>query len=210
MILRKQRICTVDDVSLSVVPSSVSTPLPIAKISYRHEVQFYPDDESFLNGFTQFISAALNDGSTIIVIATRSHRESLLPRLQKRGIDVTSALDQRRYNSFDCVDVLSKFMVDDLPDPPSFFNVAGELLKASFSDTGGAHSRVVACGELAPHLLMQGKAESAVRLEQLWNQLVKRHGIDTLCGYPLSSFHSEQGRKVFQPICAQHSVVRSW
>ena len=193
--------------SHSVVPAS-SIP-PIAEIAYRHEVQFYSDDESFLEGFTQFIETGLKDGSAIIVIGTRSHRESLLPRLQERGIDMTAAIDQRRYNPFDCVDVLSRFMVDDLPDPTSLFKVAGDLIGAASSGTGGANSRVVACGELAPLLLMEGKPESAIRLEQLWDGLVKSHGLDTLCGYPLSSFHNEQSRNVFQRICEQHSVVHS-
>jgi DNA-binding NarL/FixJ family response regulator len=194
--------------SHSAVPAS-SIP-PIAEIAYhRHEVQFYSDDESFLDGFTQFIGTGLKDGSAIIVIATRSHRESLLPRLQERGIDMTAAIDQRRYNPFDCVDVLSRFMVDDLPDPTSLFKVAGDLIGAASSGTGGASSRVVACGELAPLLLMEGKPESAIRLEQLWDRLVKSHGLDTLCGYPLSSFHNEQSRNVFQCICEEHSVVHS-
>jgi DNA-binding NarL/FixJ family response regulator len=197
-----------DAISGNVSPHS-SSPIPPrkAEIAHRHEGQFYSDDQSFLDGFTQFIGTALKAGNAVIVIATDSHRESLIPRLQAHGMDMTAAVDQRRYIPFDCVDILSRFMVDDLPDPTRLFKLLAELIDAGSRCTGAAHTRLVACGELAPFLLMQGKPESAIRLEQLWDQLVKRHGLDTLCGYSLSSFHGEQGTNVFQRICAQHSVV---
>ncbi|PYX36790.1 MAG: hypothetical protein DMG81_15405 [Acidobacteria bacterium] len=68
---------------------------------------------------------------------------------------------------------------------------------------------VVACGGLAPVLLSQGKPESAIRLEQLWDQVVKRYGFDTICTYSRNSFESEQDRDVFQRICGLHSSVHS-
>lgn len=198
-------LCTRDGASHRVV-HALSIP-PISEIAYHHEVQFYSDDESFLKGFTEFIEASLKDGSSIIVLATRSHLDGLLLRLQERGINMAAASDQRRYNPFDCMDVLSRFMVNDLPDPTTFFKVAGDLIDAASSGTGGAHRRVVACGELAPLLLMQSKPESAIRVEQLWDRLVRSHGLDTLCGYPLSSFHTEHSTNLFQRICELHSVV---
>ena len=46
------------------------------EIGHCHEVGFYSDDASLLDGFTQFIGAALKSGSAAIVIATESHRDS--------------------------------------------------------------------------------------------------------------------------------------
>jgi DNA-binding NarL/FixJ family response regulator len=48
----------------------------------RHEVGFYSDDRRLLDDVTQFISAALKAGNAAVVVATESHRNSLLPRLQ--------------------------------------------------------------------------------------------------------------------------------
>jgi hypothetical protein len=53
----------------------------------------------------------------------------------------------------------------------------------------------------------EGKAEAAVRLEQLTEQFAKTYEVDIFCAYPLSSFYGEKGEQVFRSICAQHSTV---
>jgi len=195
--------------SPSALPAS-SHPSLLRKAEVaRHEALFYSDDESFLRGFAPFIETALKAGSAVLVFGSESRRESLLARLRERGLDMHAAIDQRRYMSFDSADVLSKFIVDDLPDPVRLNKLVAELVDTVPYGAGGVHTRLFACGELAPVLLRQGKAESAIRVEQLWDQLVKRYALDTLCGYPTTSFQSEQGRDVMQRICAQHSAVHS-
>jgi hypothetical protein len=71
------------------------------------------------------------------------------------------------------------------------------------------HPRIVACGECAPRLLREGKADAAILVEQLWDQLVIKYAVDRLCAYPLSSFHGEEDQHVSQSICAEHSAVYS-
>jgi DNA-binding response OmpR family regulator len=189
--------------------ASGPTPIRKAEIAHRHEAHFYSNDDFLLDGFTQCIVTALNSGSAIIVFASESHRNSLISRLQAHGIDMTAAIDQRRLVPLDPVDILSKFMVDDLPDPIRLFKVLNDLIATVSNGTGGTPTRVVACGGLAPVLLSQGKPESAIRLEQLWDQVVKRYGLDTLCTYSRSSFESEQDSDVIQHICGLHSSVHS-
>jgi DNA-binding NarL/FixJ family response regulator len=200
---------TTDPFSHNEYPASGPIPIRKVKIAHRHDAHFYSNDDFLLDGFTQFIVTALNLGSAVIVFASESHRNTLMSRLQAHGIDMTAAIDQRRYVPLDSEDILSKFMVDDLPDPIRLFKVLNDLIATVSSGTGGAHTRVVACGGLAPVLLSQGKPESAIRLEQLWDQVVKRYGLDTLCTYSRSSFESERDREVFQRICGLHSSVHS-
>jgi hypothetical protein len=83
------------------------------EIACRHEARFYSDDEILLDGFTQFIGAALKAGNTVIVLATESHRDSLMPRLQKYGLDMGAVIEQERYISLDAAEMLSTFMVND-------------------------------------------------------------------------------------------------
>src|SRR6185503_7219976 len=71
------------------------------EITHNHEVSFYSDDARLLDGFTQFIGAALKSGSAAIVIATESHRDSLLLRLQAHGLDIGAAIEQGRYIPLD-------------------------------------------------------------------------------------------------------------
>jgi len=176
-------------------------------IARRHEAGFYSDDASLLDGFTQFIGAALRAENAVIVVATELHRGNLLPRLQAHGLDIGAAIEQGRYISLDAADTLSTFMVNDQPDPVRFLKVTRDLVLAAAKAAKGERPRVAACGECAPLLWAQGNAEAAIRVEDLWNEIAKTYYVDILCGYPLGSFHSEQDSHIFQRICAEHSAV---
>ena len=174
-----------------------------------HKVHFYSDDASLLLGFTRFIESALTAGNAVIVLATESHRESLLQGLQAQGVDIASATEQGSFISLDVAETLSAFMVNDLPDPVRFSKVAGDLIVAAAKAAKAEHPRVAACGECAPTLWAQGKAAAAVQLEHLWDEMAKIYDLDILCGYVLKSAHREQEQDVYERICAEHSSVCS-
>jgi hypothetical protein len=73
----------------------------------------------------------------------------------------------------------------------------------------GKHSRVAACGELAPTLWAQGKADAAVQVEHLTDEIAKSCNVDILCGYVLTSFQREQQSHIYESVCAEHSAVVS-
>jgi DNA-binding NarL/FixJ family response regulator len=174
------------------------------EVTRSHEVEFYSDDEAFVVGFTDFTEAALNAGKALIVVATESHRKSLLQRLQAQGVDITAAIEQGRYLPLDVADTLSTFMGDELPDPVRFFGVVGDLIATAARATAGEQSRVAICGECASILWAQGKADAAIEVEQLCNQLTKQYEMDILCGFSLSSFYREEDKQVFQRICSKN------
>jgi DNA-binding NarL/FixJ family response regulator len=178
-----------------------------AQITRSHEVQFYSDDASFLVGFTRFIDAALEAGNAVIVVATESHRKSLLQRLQAQGLNVGAAIEQGSYIPLDVADTLSTFMVNDLPDPVRFLKVAGDLIAAAARAAKGENPRVAACGECAPILWAQGKADAAIQLEHLWDEIAETYDVDILCGYVLNSFQREQESPIYERICAEHSAI---
>jgi DNA-binding NarL/FixJ family response regulator len=180
-----------------------------AEITRSHEVEFYSDDAAFVVGFTRFIEAALRAGNAVIVVATESHRKSLLQRLQEHGVDVAAALEQGRYVSLDVAETLSTFMVNDLPDPVRFLKIAGDLVMEAAKAAQGEPPRVAACGECAPILWTQGKADAAVQVEHLWDEIARTHEMDILCGYGLNSFQREQESHIYERICAEHSAVYS-
>ena len=175
-------------------------------IPRNHEVQFYFDDESFLVGFTRFIEAALKAGSAVIVVATESHRNSLFQRLQARGLNIGTAIEQGSYIPLDVADTLSTFMVNDLPDPLRFVKVAGDLVAAAAKAAKGERPRVAACGECAPILWAQGKADAAIQVEHLWDEIAKTYDVDILCGYALQGFQHVQEKQIYERICAEHSA----
>jgi DNA-binding NarL/FixJ family response regulator len=191
----------------------VSAPLQRQEIEivhrHRHEVAFYSDDMSLLVGFTQFVGTALKARNAVIVVATELHRSALLPRLQEHGVDIAAAIEQGRYLPLDVTETLSTFMVNDLPDPVRFLKVACDLIATATKAAKGEHLRVSACGECAPTLWAQGKADAAVQVEHLWDEIAKTYDVDILCGYLLNGLQREHESHIYERICAEHSVVCS-
>jgi DNA-binding NarL/FixJ family response regulator len=191
--------------------SPASTPIPIRKSesAHRHEAHFYSGEESFLHGVTQFVGTALQAGCPAIVIATESHREGLLARLQTYGIDMTAAIEQRRYVSVDASHALSAFMFDGMPDLASFFKLMSSLIASAAGAAEGEPVRVAIFGECVSLLWAQGNAEAAIQIERLGNQIAKTHNADILCGYSLSSVQGRMDSQICQRISAEHSAVHS-
>jgi len=177
--------------------------------TYRHEVGFYSDDQSLLDGFTHFLGGVLKNGSAAIVRATELRREKLLANLRANGLDMSAAIQRGRYVALDSAEAVSAFMVNDLPDPVLFYRVTGDLITRTAKGVDGDYTRVAICGESAPLLLGKGNPEGAVRLEHLWNEIARSYGVQVFCGYPLSSFQGEAGRHTFGRIRAEHSAVLS-
>ncbi len=200
-----------DTVAYSGDPSHKDAVPPLlperAATTRIHEVQFCSDDASLLRGFLHFIEAALKAGNPIIVVATEPHRSSLFQSLEARGLNMSAALEEGSYIPLDVADTLSTFMVNDLPDPVRFRKVAADLVAAAAKRSKGKHPRVAACGECAPILWEQGKAEAAIQVERLWDEVAKTYDVDILCGYIMKGFQCKQGGHSYEQICAEHSAV---
>jgi DNA-binding NarL/FixJ family response regulator len=195
--------------SHSVRSNTVVEPLQQDIKIAHHEVGFYSDDRRFLDDLTQFIGAALRAGNAAIVVATESHRDSLLPRLQAYGLDVGAGIEQGRYIALDAADALPTFMLNGMPDPVRFMKVLGDLVATAAKAGKGERGRVAIFGEMCHLLWAQGKAEAAIQVEKLGNLLVKRYDVDILCGYSLGSVRGGMETHIFQEICAEHSAVYS-
>jgi DNA-binding NarL/FixJ family response regulator len=178
-------------------------------IGHCHEVAFYGDDESFLIRCTRFIGAALVNGDAVIAIMTPSHHNRLRQKLESEGCDVAEATQQGRYLAMELSHLLSIFLVNGQPDEGRFLKAGGDLLATTLKAAMGKEPRVAVCGECAALLHANGKAETAVELERLWNELAHMYNVDSLCGYPIESFRSEEQGPIFQRICAEHSGVYS-
>jgi DNA-binding response OmpR family regulator len=73
------------------------------------EVNYYPDQVTFLDGFARFVGATLKDGSAIVVLASESHRVRVLQKLKSEGVDVAVAIDQKCYFPLDIPDGFRAF-----------------------------------------------------------------------------------------------------
>lgn len=184
--------------------STAPLSLEKAEMAGHHEVVFYADDSQLLDRVTKFIGDALKIGHSGVVIATESHRNSLVPRLLAYGVNFDAAVAQGRYIALDSAETLSTFMANGTPDAIRFRKAFGELILTATRDE---HSRIAVFGECVHLLLAQGNAEAAIRMEKLGSQLVNSHYVDILCGYSLGSVEGGMDDHILQRICAEHSGI---
>jgi CheY-like chemotaxis protein len=185
----------------------LSAPMPPHNMQSRHEVQFYEDDASFVDGFVRLIQAVLSVGNIAIVIASESHRADILRKLKAYGVDTDLAMKQGTYVAVDASEALSSLMVKDMPDPRRCAKVVNDLVVRARENGNRDHARLAILGECAPTLLLRGNQEGAVRLEHLWDEITRNYQADTLCGYLRHTLLQEENSLVFQRICAEHSAI---
>src|SRR6267378_6101697 len=172
-----------------------------------HVVQFYSDDAFLLEALSKSIGTALVAGNAAVVIATQSHLDDLADRLASRALSVGKAAREGRYIALNAADTLAKFMRDGQPDADLFAAVIGPVFTRAGAAAVGQESRVVAFGEMVALLWAEGNIDAAIRLEQLWNDLARRHAFSLHCAYPITGFHDKTHAAPFLKICSEHSAV---
>ena len=174
---------------------------------HSHVVQFYGEDESLLDALTRFIGSALGAGDPAIVVATSAHREGLACKLKARGLDIARAANEGRYISLDAEETLSKFMVEGWPGAVQFTEVIGPIISRAAAAANYGNGSVTIFGEMVAILWAEGRFEAAIQLEQLWNDLRRKHAFSLLCAYPISAFNRSEHEDDFLRICTGHSGV---
>jgi signal transduction histidine kinase len=199
---------------MSTANTPSSDPVSIAPFAHwaddrhaAHVVQFYGDDGFLLDELSRFIGTALGAGESALVIATKEHRDGLARRLKMWGLDTTWAIAQGRYVALDAAETLANFTVGGWPDAARFAELVGGLIETVRAASGSEARRVAAFGEMVALLWMEGKAEAAIRLEELWNELARTYAFSLRCAYPMSSFCRKEHGDLLLKICAEHSAV---
>lgn len=176
--------------------------------TFRHEVQFYSSDSALLESFARFIRNALKSHTAVIVLATKSHRESLVQRLSAEGFDIDCAMQHGMYISLDAVEMLSTIIVNGAPDLLRFFEGLCGLIESAAKASETEHPRVAICGECVGVLCAEGNMKAAIQLEEVGNDLAQSYDVEILCAYPSSSF-CEEHTEAYERICAQHTAAYS-
>jgi hypothetical protein len=94
-------------------------------------------------------------------------------------------------------------MIGDAPDAALFAENMGRLIDQAVNGRTGIVLR--AYGEMVDVLWKQGRTESAIKLEILWNKLALKYNFALLCGYSMGSFYKQS--KQLDRVIAQHTHV---
>lgn len=167
----------------------------------EHLVQFYDNDHALLESLEGFVAGGLLTGESVIVIATREHRERLDARLKSRGLDVPYVQARDQYIALDAEATLAGFMVDGWPDEVRFHSLLRQLLARA---RASGH-RVRAYGEMVALLLQRGEQAAMLRLEQMWHGVVQRENLPVLCAYPMRGFSGSAAVEAVRAVCRAHT-----
>lgn len=186
-------------------PGDHGSPVASSPQPHDHVVQFYEDPEFLYRTAADFIAAGILAGQPALVIATSDNRAAIADYLANQEIDVDGLVEVGRYMAVDAQDLLSRFMVEAMPDPRLFRAALGDAVREIPVGSNGAPAR--AYGEMVDLLWQDGNTQGAIYLEQLWNEILAEHSFSLMCGYRLSGFGGISHAGAFAEICALHSHV---
>jgi hypothetical protein len=171
--------------------------------NHHHAVQFYGSDASLFVTVAGFLAKGLVAGQPAVVIATPEHRVAIEEHLCDRLIDCELARRNGDLVILDAEETLELFMVGDVPDAGLFEVNVGRLIDQALAGRKGTTVR--AYGEMVDVLWKQGRSQSAIELEILWNKLGLKYNFALLCGYSMGSFYKQT--KQVEEVAALHTHV---
>jgi MEDS: MEthanogen/methylotroph, DcmR Sensory domain len=172
-----------------------------------HAVHFYSSEDFLVDSLSRFVGAALEAGDSSFVFATRAHLDGLTDALKKTGIDTDRAIKGGRYLTFDAVQALGQLTVAGKLDKTRFDDFVRRVVLPLKAAAESKPQRVAACGEIVALLWAEGKAEAAIELEHLWNELAEQGAYSFRCFYPVASFSDPGQSDLFMRLCAKHASV---
>jgi hypothetical protein len=175
--------------------------------SRKHLVQFYDDERALAKNVSHYLGEGLRRGEQLVVIATPGHREAFTRELEKQGFEPAGAVREGRLLLLDAGETLAGFMVDGQPDPERFQNTVGALIRKLSAQAGDAGLR--AYGEMVDVLWNAGHSSAAMRLEELWNELLGANRFSLLCAYQIDVFGKEFQTGVLDGVLCAHTHLVS-
>lgn len=169
-----------------------------------HVIQFYENDDIFLDTLAGFVGGGINAGECVIVIATPNHLQSLYFRLSGYAINIQTLMDDERYIPLNAEEVLGTFMVDGWPDEDLFNKTISSIVNRGIYK----NRRVRAFGEMVALLWGRGDNAATVHLEHLWNRFCEANDLSLFCAYPKTGF-TEDLKDSIKTLCACHSKIIS-
>jgi len=152
-----------------------------------HIVYSYRDKNLVYQAVSLYASAGLRNGEAVILIMRRANYEAITGRLWQEGFDVQALQRTGRLTCLIAEEVLSRFMVDGVPNGTKFNAIIAEMIHRA----GGSFPKdralppIRAFGEMVCLLWVTNLAAAAA-LENMWNAAIKTYGLSLLCSYQVA------------------------
>lgn len=149
-----------------------------------HSVHFYGNDGALIDRLCGVVCSGLLVGNSVLLVATPQHRDQLISCLERLDVDVRKHAREGQFAMVDAEELLSTFMVQDVPHPRLFLRSVGALLTEAKKAARSREQGLTVFGEMVAVLWEQGNKSGALRLEKLWNDLLNDRAFHLHCAYP--------------------------
>ncbi|MCI0527717.1 MAG: MEDS domain-containing protein [Nitrospira sp.] len=167
-----------------------------------HFAQLYRKSKSLVESVSLFIETGLRRGSSVMVIASPKHTKQFLVRLRRNDLEPESYRTYGQLSLFNVNEILHECMRDGTFDLESFRQSVGSALE-SVLRFGRSETRVY--GETVNILWQLGHTQTAIKLEEYWNDLAQLHPLSIFCGYMMDSHLEESYAHPLHEIGRTHS-----
>lgn len=147
-----------------------------------HIVYPYTDESHFTEAVSVFVSAGLRKGESAVLLMERAHFEPVRRELQDNGFDLEGLESAGQLACITAEDLSASCVFDGIVDEHKFKTKVGALIQRA--KAASSKGRVRVFGELV-NLLWMPSPKATLRLEQLWNDIIKTHSVPLLCAYAL-------------------------
>lgn len=182
-----------------------SLPEGVPAASPDHVCQVYETDDFLSDSVAGFLADGLTLEHPVLLFSTPGRWEGVADVLHARGIDALRAQAQGGVRIQDASAALARIMNGDMPDRHRFSDVVGTEIEQAVGRRGGGRIRIF--GEMVDILWRDGNEEGAIRLEDLWNDLLTTRDFSLLCAYSMGNVYRESAAGQFREIRLRHGHV---
>jgi PAS domain S-box-containing protein len=150
--------------------------------SGEHIAQLYSHDTVLVESLRMFTTHGLSRGEAVLLVLTPFHRDRLMQQLNADGLDAGRLQHDGQLLFLDAEELLTSFMLDGTPDATLFRMSVGDVVERMKSK---GERKVRVFGEMVD-LLWRSNQPAAIRLEQMWNDLIESSELSLFCAYSTS------------------------
>lgn len=164
-----------------------------------HSCQLHHDENALARNVLRYVKGGLDQGSSVTVVAGEARRQAI-----NRFLAESEVLSKHLLTLIDSRSLLARFMRDDKPDRHLFRDALCPILDAAAA-RGNGTARIY--GEMVNDLWWDGNAAGAIRLEELWNELLQEYEFSLFCGYVLDAFNPDSYSSHLEDVCLAHTHI---
>lgn len=166
-----------------------------------HLVQVYPDESFLYELVGEYLAGGLAHGEGMVVVATPAHRAGFARELERLGAAAADAEARGQILWLDAEETLVQLMAGGGLDWQRFHAAIGGLIARLRLD----YPTVRAYGEMVDLLWQRGEQDTALRLEEFWNELATLQTFTLLCAYRMDPLDTAAQPGAMECVCRVHT-----